>query len=177
MFLRNLFLFVIGILLTSSVELFGQNKENDTIRYSESVDKNIQSQKDTSDLLWKPCISPFIELFGKGFISINVDFRRKETYAISIGVAGIEEGVSPNIMGYYFTGKRHRIETGGGISGNFLDETFKNIMIHGVFGYRYQKKKGLFFRAGFTPMFVLPFTDEDNFAFIPWAGVSLGYSF
>jgi hypothetical protein len=177
MFLKHFFLFITGILFLFSIELFSQNKVNDTIKDYEGIDNFIDSQKDTSAFVWKPCISPFVELFGKGFLSLNVDFRRKETYAISIGAALIEEGVSPNVMGYYFAGKRHRIETGGGISGNIMDGTIINMMVHGVIGYRYQKKKGLLFRAGFTPMFVIPFTDESKYAIIPWAGLSLGYSF
>ena len=139
--------------------------------------ENDTSLQNPSDDVWKPCISPFIEIGGKGWLSLNVDFRLKETFALSIGAAGIEEGISPNIMAYYLGGKRHRLEMGGGVSGMILDGNFIGMMAHGVFGYRYQKKKGLFFRAGFTPMFFIPFTDEGNFAPIPWAGLSLGYSF
>jgi len=108
---------------------------------------------------------------------LNIDFRIKETYAIGIGAAGIEEGVSPNVMGYYFGGKRHRLEVGGGVSGIIADGSFISMVVNGVIGYRYQKKKGLLFRAGFTPMFTIPFTDEGNYAVIPWAGLSLGYNF
>jgi hypothetical protein len=108
---------------------------------------------------------------------LNVDFRIKETFAISIGAAGIEEGVSPNVMGYYLGGKRHRLEAGGGVSGIISDGNFISMMVNGVIGYRYQKKKGLFFRVGFTPRFEIPFTDEGKYAVIPWAGLSLGYCF
>lgn len=126
---------------------------------------------------WEPCISPFFELLGKGWFSLNVDYRIKETYAISIGVAAIEEGISPNVMGYYFEGKRHRLEMGGGLSINFKEGSIYNMFVHGVIGYRYQKKKGLLFRTGLTPMIVIPLTDESKYAIIPLAGISLGYSF
>jgi len=177
MFLKHFFLLITGILSLFSIELFSQNIVNTTSNQYEGIDNYIDAQKDTSAFVLEPCISPFVELFGKGFFSLNVDYRRKETYALSIGAALIEEGVSPNVMSYYFAGKRHRFETGGGISGNIMDGTIINMMVHGIIGYRYQKKKGLLFRTGFTPMFVIPFTEEGKYAFIPWVGLSLGYSF
>lgn len=137
----------------------------------------LQLQAQESENFSSPAISPFIELGGKGWMSMNVDFRLKETFAFSLGIAGIEEGWAPNIMGYYFGGKRSRLEIGGGLSTNFNAGEFYNMFIHGVIGYRYQKKKGLLFRAGFTPMFVIPLTEEVKSAVIPWAGISLGYSF
>lgn len=155
-----------GLFFILSVQLYAQARE-----------RQHGSLPVLTDSVWKPCISPFIELLGKGFFSLNVDFRIKETHAISVGVAGIEEGTSPNVMGYYFGGRRHRLEMGGGLSANFMDGSFLNLFIHGVIGYRYQKKKGLLFRAGFTPMFVIPLTDEGKYAVIPWAGIGLGYCF
>jgi len=50
-------------------------------------------------------------------------------------------------------------------------------MVHGIIGYRYQKKKGLLFRVGFTPMLEIPLTNEGSYAVIPWVGLSMGYSF
>ncbi|PKP49630.1 MAG: hypothetical protein CVT94_04320 [Bacteroidetes bacterium HGW-Bacteroidetes-11] len=155
-----------GLLLILSVQLHAQER---------STENN--SVPNSSEPVCKPCISPFFELLGKGWFSLNVDFRTKETYAISIGAAAIEEGMSPNVMGYYFSGKRHRLEMGGGLSTNFMDGSIYNLFVHGVIGYRYQKKKGLFFRTGFTPMFVIPLTDEGKYALVPLVGISLGYSF
>jgi len=155
-----------GLVLILSVQLNAQERARETV-----------STPTHSDSIRSPCISPFIELGGKGWLSLNVDFRIKETLAISAGIAGIEEGIAPNVMGYYFGGKRHRLEMGGGLSVNFENGAIFNMFVHGVIGYRYQKKKGLLFRAGFTPMFAIPFTEEGNYAVIPWAGISLGYSF
>lgn len=154
------------MVLVHSVLLFAQKRVNDTV-----------SLPNSSDSVWLPCISPFIELGGKGWLSLNVDFRIKESFAISAGIAGIEEGIAPNVMGYFFGGKRHRLETGGGLSVNFKDGAIYNLYIHGIIGYRYQKKRGLLFRAGFTPVLVIPLTDEGNYAVIPWLGLSLGYCF
>jgi hypothetical protein len=93
----------------------------------------------------KPCASPFIELPGKGIFSLNVNFRKKETYAISIGIQPFE-GFSPDVMYYHFFGARRRIEVGGGLSAGFnSDFTLAVILIYGVIGYRYQKKKSVFF--------------------------------
>ena len=172
---------IILILYVTNINLSAQNDKL-MVNVSDPNPPGIDTKNDTllqnpSDYVWESCISPFIELGGKGWLSLNVDFRIKETYAISIGVAGIEEGVSPNIMGYYFGGKRHRLEAGGGVSGIITNRIFISMMVNGVIGYRYQKKKGLFFRIGFTPMFAIPFTDEGKYAVIPWAGLSLGYSF
>lgn len=154
------------VVLFHSVLLFARERVSDTV-----------SLPNPSDSVWEPCISPFIEFGGKGWLSLNIDFRIKETYAVSAGIAGIEEGIAPNVMGYFFGGKRHRLETGGGLSVNFKDGTIYNMFVHGVIGYRYQQKKGLLFRAGFTPMFAIPLTDEGKYAVIPWAGLSLGYCF
>jgi hypothetical protein len=179
--MKKILLVSISILYFATMSAFARDDtlvEYLPIPCTQEIDTiNNTSLQNPSDHVWKPCISPFIELGGKGWFSLNVDFRIKETYAISIGAAGIEEGVSPNVMGYYLGGRRHRLEMGGGVSGMLLDGNFTGIMAHGVIGYRYQKKKGLLFRAGFTPMFFIPFTDEGNFAPIPWAGISLGYSF
>jgi hypothetical protein len=166
MFLKYALLPLMIISLFVSAQLCAQERDSDG-----------DSLQNPLSLVWEPCVSPFVELLGKGFFSFNVDFRIKETYAISIGAGLAEEGVSPNIMGYYFGGTRHRIEAGGGVSGIIVDGTFKAMMINGVIGYRYQKKKGLLFRVGFTPIFGIPFTDEGKYAVVPWAGLSLGYSF
>jgi hypothetical protein len=177
MFFKLLFSALFTILLTCSVKLSALGNKKEIRADFESFNRDIHHQSDFADSVWQPSFSPFVELLGKGFISLNLDYRRKETYAISIGIAGIEEGISPNVMAYYLPGKRHRIEIAGGISGNFSDGSVVNTIVHGVIGYRYQKKKGLLFRAGFTPMFVIPFTDNGKYAFIPWAGISFGYCF
>ena len=81
-------------------------------------------------------------------------------------------------MGYYLGGKRHRFELGGGLSSLIgSSQGFAALMLHGVVGYRYQKKKGLIFRAGFTPFISIPIAEGAKFMVVPWAGVSLGYSF
>jgi hypothetical protein len=82
-------------------------------------------------------------------------------------------------MYYHLSGKRHRFEVGGGFSAGFSTNfSLAGILIHGVIGYRYQKKKGLFFRVGVTPFYAIFFDDPDRSnKFYPFAGLSLGYSF
>jgi hypothetical protein len=167
-----------GFILFLSAQLQAQGKDNGTpatLQSKNPIEDTVKTLTPESD--WLPATSVYVELGGKGWLSLNVDFRRKETYAISIAAAVLEEGVGPNVMYYYFGGKRHRLEAGGGISGIIADGGFNSMMLHGVIGYRNQKKKGLLFRAGFTPMFEIPFTDDGKYVFIPWAGISLGYSF
>jgi hypothetical protein len=168
----------LGFILFLSAQLQSQEKDNgtpSTLQSENPIEDTVKAL--TTESEWLPATSVYVELGGKGWLSLNVDFRRKETYAISIAAAILEEGISPNVMGYYFGGKRHRLEAGGGMSGIIADGGFNSMMLHGVIGYRNQKKKGLLFRAGFTPMFLIPFTDDGKYAFIPWAGISLGYSF
>jgi len=178
MFLKYVFLLLINISLFFSVQSYAQGRENDTIKEFEDFNNETDSLQNPSDIVWEPCTSPFLELLGKGFLSLNVDFRRKESYAISIGLQPLE-GLSPNIMYYRFSGKRRRFEVGGGFSGGFTNDlSLGVVLIHGVIGYRYQKKKGLFFRAGFTPFYVIFLDDPDRSnKFYPFAGLSLGYSF
>ena len=178
MFLKVLKSSLFGFILFLSAQLQAQVKDNrtpSTLQSANPIEDTVKAL--TSESEWLPATSVYVELGGKGWLSLNVDFRRKETYAISIAAAILEEGVGPNVMYYYFGGKRHRLELGGGASGIIEDGDFNSMMVHGVIGYRNQKKKGLIFRAGFTPMFEIPFTDDGKFVFIPWAGISLGYSF
>ena len=178
MFLKILKSSIFGFILFLSAQLQAQEKDNGTpatFLSGNPIEDTIKTL--TTEHEWLPATSLYVELGGKGWLSLNVDFRRKETYAISIAAAILEEGVGPNVMGYYFGGKRHRLEVGGGVSGIIADGGFNSMMIHGVIGYRNQKRKGLLFRAGFTPMFEIPFTDDGKYVFIPWAGLSLGYSF
>lgn len=129
--------------------------------------------------------SVYVELAGKFLPSVNVDFRKNENFAICIGTgfwADSEEHeqliFTPSVSAYYFFGKKKRIEVGGG-TGPFLStyEGFASLLIYGDFGYRYQKKKGLIFRACFTPFVGIPINDKSRFMAMPWVGISLGYSF
>jgi hypothetical protein len=177
MFSKYVFLLLIIILQFISVQSHARERENDSINGFNDIDRDAVSLQNPSVPVWKPCISPFVELLGKGFLSINVDLRLKESYAISIGLQP-SEGLLPDVMFYLFGGKLHRIEMGGGVSTGFTqDFNLAVVLIHGVIGYRYQKKKNLFLRVGFTPFYVIFLDDpERSNKFYPFAGLSLGYS-
>jgi hypothetical protein len=149
-------------------------------------------EKDTE----APGIAVFAELVGKGFASVNVDFRLNDKHRFSVGATSLDyevvsddhsdgykthNWISPGVMYYFLPGKgAHRIELGAGISVSpFLNRTYDSdidshtdspISLHGVFGYRYQSKKKFFLRAGFTPFY------RPKVWFLPLPGISLGYS-
>ena len=175
-----------GLIILFSFQLQAKEDDHGTLMLNPGMHAGKDTLKSTaigSD--WFPTTSLYIELGGKFIPSINVDFRKKENYAISIGAAywhDTEEHEQslfiPSVMGYYFCGKRHRLEMGGGL-GPFIG-TYKGLssmMLFGDIGYRYQKKKGLIFRIGFTPCLGIPIAKDARFMAIPWAGISFGYSF
>jgi hypothetical protein len=178
MFFKNVFLLLVCISTFFNLQLYSQERDGDKVNYSKNNDLDADSLHKASNMVPGPSISPFIEILGKGSVSLNVDFRKKATYAISIGIQPLE-GLLPNVMYYHFCGNRRRFEIGGGISGGFSKEIKLDVvLIHGVIGYRFQKKKGLFFRAGITPFYVIFLTDKERSnKFYPFAGLSLGYSF
>jgi hypothetical protein len=188
--MKSKLIFNLAILLFSS-QLYAQRTENVSTRISNKVDYEMAQPTYSTEVIdWEPTTSYFLELLGKGFYSINVDFRKTTTRAISIGGQYTEDGDNdvfwPSLMYYHFSGKRFRFETGGGLSTVFTQtDGLAGMGIHGVIGYRYQKKKGLIFRTGFTPFIGIPFTDTGRFPFsekhgllfLPLIGISLGYSF
>jgi hypothetical protein len=134
----------------------------------------IQAPQDT--VYQAPGIAFFLELGGKLWYSLNVDYRRNKSEAMSLGIQWIGNGFFPYLMYYRFRGETYRSEIGGGFSGVVTDDGLMAVAIHGVLGYRYQKKNGLLFRIGFTPFIGIPLTREGRFMIVPWAGISVGYS-
>lgn len=147
----------------------------------------IYSQNDS--LPKKPGIALYPEFIGKGFFSFNIDFPINFKHRVSCGLTwldydfmdyenyhvGTNGAPTAGLMYYYLIGKKSSfLELGGGFSlYHRLDLDYKNdspLSLHGVIGYRYQKKNGLLFRAGFTP-----FQRVKNW-FLPLFGISLGYS-
>jgi hypothetical protein len=145
------------------------------------------SQKDT--LFEKLGIAVYPELFGKGIYSFNVDFPITFNNRLSFGLTGLDYDIEDyenfqvgpggaltgGLMYYYLYGKRKSFfELGMGFSlFHRLGLDYHNdspLSLHGVIGYRYQKKDGLLFRVGFTP-----FKRVNNW-FLPLVGISLGYS-
>ncbi|MEN8193883.1 MAG: hypothetical protein ABFS12_13760 [Bacteroidota bacterium] len=148
-----------------------------------------ESTQDSIKLVYKePGTAFFVELIGKPFSGINVDFRINKSSRFSLGIAYYysykkedeeqeEIEVSsfiPNIVYYYLRGEKNkRFEIGAGLGVTPVwhkDYNFDSpIFFHSVIGYRYQKKDGLLFRIGLT----FNKYDDLNLFFL---GISLGYS-
>jgi hypothetical protein len=183
---KNLKISLAGLVFFFCMQL--QAKENDHMALAAGIVE--QTTEDTLKISavefgWIPATSLYLELGGKFIPSLNVDFRKKENRAIGLGISywwDTEEHEQslflPSINGYYLTGKRHRLELGGG-AGPFIG-TYKglvSVMLFGNVGYRVQKKKGLLFRIGFTPFMSIPVAEDVDWMVLPWAGISLGYCF
>jgi hypothetical protein len=175
-----------GFIIFFSVQLQAKESNNGTITSTfgkQSGKDTLKTSATESD--WVPTTSLYIELGGKLFPSVNADFRKRENFAISIGASYWHDSEEhrqslfiPSVMGYYLCGKRHRLELGGGL-GPFIGtySGLSSMMLFGDVGYRYQKKKGLIFRIGFTPWLGIPVAESARFMAFPWAGISFGYSF
>ncbi len=80
-------------------------------------------------------------------------------------------------MAYSFSGEKRSFELGGGLGAAIgASEGLLAMTLNGVIGYRYQRKKDVIFRAGFTPFISIPFGKDAKFLIVPLFGISLGYS-
>lgn len=147
----------------------------------EAQSEKLQTPKDQTgktEYYLESNTSLYLELLGKGFYSINVDYRKDTSTAMSVGLQWVEDAFLPSFMYYYLYGETFRTEVGGGVSGVFTTKDgLAGIGIHGDYGYRYQKKNGLLFRINFTPFIGIPLKSSGRFMIVPWGGVSVGYSF
>ena len=147
------FFFAIFIILLLTVQLFSQEK----------------------DVSSEPGTAFFLEMGGKLFGSLNVDFGINVSNRLGLGVSPIEPDIVPSVMYYHLSGNNNRFEVGGGLGFVIIldkeieRKEFKGVVAFGVIGYRYQKKNGFLFRVGFTPLI---YSD----VILPLVGISLGYS-
>jgi len=151
-----------------------------------SDSEEIHAHQDTT--YQEPGTAFFVEILGKPFSGINVDFPINKSSRFSLGINGYyyyeEESEEqdeivilsfiPNIVYYYLRGKKNnRFEIGAGLGVMPVwneDYNFDSpILIHGVIGYRYQIKDGLLFRIGLT------FNKYQDLGLF-FLGLSLGYS-
>ncbi|MCK4654677.1 MAG: hypothetical protein KAU01_09540 [Candidatus Cloacimonetes bacterium] len=136
------------------------------------LSSHLYSQENESENV--PGTAFYLELGGKPFFSVNVDFRMNKSNRVSFGIQPVY-GIIPNLMYYHLEGEKYsKFELGGGVSyipvkSEDLEGDWP-VLIHGVLGYRYQKKNGLLFRIGFTPVVVV------SEVFLPMVGISFGYS-
>jgi hypothetical protein len=62
-------------------------------------------------------------------------------------------------------------------TGNSEIYKYYNTLITGLLGLRVQTEKGFLFRVGFTPIYNKHVKFNPRFTFLPWGGLSIGYSF
>jgi hypothetical protein len=152
---------------------------------------SVRAQVEVGDA---PGTALYGELIGKGIGSVNVDFAINDHHRWSLGITSLDYEVlnkekedqydtynwpSPGVMYYYLPGSgAHRWEFGAGLSiSPVLNRTYDSdihtdspLSLHGVIGYRYQKKEAFFFRAGLTPFY------RPKVWLLPLIGLSFGYS-
>ena len=150
-----------------------------SIRYRIDHFEEIQAREQPiiiiTDVYRKPGTSFYLELGGKLLVSYNVDFRIKKSTSICFS---LHHAFLPSFMYYHLRGENYNFEVGGGFT--YIPVKLRGkaapsspVLFHGVVGYRYQKKNGLLFRIGFTPV-VHKF--RGRWGTMPWAGISIGYS-
>ncbi len=145
-------------------------------------------------------LSIFFELFGNGGIySINADYRIREDCSVRLGIvtwntSGFFGGSNhltafPLLVNYLYGSGNNWLELGGGLLYGHYKELsdFGDVLndydfttLTGSLSYRYQRPQGgQFFKVGLTPMYPLGRKDRKYPAdgFLPWIGVSWGYSF
>lgn len=130
------------------------------------------------------------ELFGSGFfLSLNYerelyrDEKVKFNFRIGTGTAILVNAVPLAGVNLLFGKNNNNFELGfNGIRTyaiSIMGGDGNYVLANPVLGYRYVSDKGLIFRASFTPFFQL--YDPDDWVtdelFVPFAGISLGYSF
>jgi len=129
-----------------------------------------------------------VELGGNGFIySLNYSRLVCRRWIIRMGFVTLFDATDHSEYGFPFeiysrsiSGK-HRFEIGAGLTSALITEKgYKkdfNMFAFLRFGYGYLKPGGRFYyRFGFTP--IIDFTSElNNKPFIPFGGISAGYTF
>lgn len=135
--------------------------------------------------------SVYFEVLGNGGLySINYDRLFTENLGGRIGVMyfnadwfaffnDVDIFLIPITLNYCIGTGKHKLELGAGgviglVNAGFFGSnptSGSGVVWTGTIGYRYQKNNGGFmWRIGFTPLF----NSKD---FLPWGGISMGYSF
>ncbi len=123
-----------------------------------------------------PAVSAFLEFGGRIYYTVNADYRWNERYSASFGIC-VVDGVFANVLLSRYFGKKHRIETALGCEWLIFKDGIPGMFAQGLIGYRYQKKKGLIFRAGVYGLLGIPYRPDGRVLFAPLPGLSIGYCF
>jgi hypothetical protein len=109
-----------------------------------------------------------IQTFAMDFYEKVPNHKLKYIQADSLNLPGI--ALYPELLGkgFYSFNVDFSITFNHRLGADYIEDS--PLSLHGVAGYRYQKKDGMIFRIGFTP-----FKRVNNW-FLPLIGISLGYS-
>jgi len=167
----SMFVYFISINSFLSGHLFAQEVEK--INKEEIADSFVYSNPKTSF---------YLELLGKHFYSYNIDYRFNKSNALSVGFSSItfdgdDRTLFPSLMYFNFGGKKYQRELGIGITATFSDKHGHiHTLINGVIGRRHQKKYGIIFRYGFTPLIRIGVGKYSGATILPSVGLSIGFS-
>ena len=131
----------------------------------------------------------YFEIFGSAGYVYNISYDRiiiqqnRQNITIGLGVQYYKgdmsedklQTISPQIN-YLLGFNRHFFELGAGYYWDFYDSDMNSLIMR--IGYRYQKKNGLFFKIGITPILTKSFPIfGEGYKILPWGGIGLGYAF
>lgn len=131
-----------------------------------------------------------LELGGQGLVwSLNFERQSQSGWLARGGVGWVpNEFVLPISAGKLFGDGPHYFEAGLGVTARFMNGQFRahsndelltyktDLFLTGFLGYRYQsEEKRWFYRAGAVPIWNFYASYSEEFAFVPWLGLSAGY--
>ncbi|MDF1673824.1 MAG: hypothetical protein P1U41_09970 [Vicingaceae bacterium] len=137
--------------------------------------------------------SVYLEVGGSGlWYSINYDrilFKREhKALSVRAGISYLGDFSDTNAItipisaSFLYGRNKNFLEVGGGPTTlHSFAESITGVGAIGIIGFRHQhtNNKGLMYRIVFNPFLVEYSTDKGywNWVAIPWAGISLGYTF
>lgn len=135
----------------------------------------LAQENEKPDTVEEPGLTIATEVGGRNFlVGLDLEWRLMDHHRLDIG-AGIWAAGGGYMMYHYLIGKRYsKLELGTGITIRFYNPMEESpIILNAWIGYRYHKKNGLMFKAGFTPSYDI----GAGFGSLLPLGVGVGYSF
>ena len=128
------------------------------------------------------------EAGGQGlYYSLSYERQKENGLLARIGTAWYPGQILlPLSIGKVFGSDPHHFEAGFGVTPRYfkrrpgtvgLDyDTRIDLFLTGFLGYRYQAEgKRLLFRAGVIPVWHFYSSRDEDYGFVPWPGISVGY--
>ena len=119
----------------------------------------------------KPNFSIYLDFFSRGLFTICGEFRMAKPLCLSIGTG---TGVQYSLTAHFLPGRKaSTFELGLGVS-RIKFWKHEEIAMTGFIGYRLERKRDFFFRAGLTPYLFF----ESRYVWFECSiGMSAGFSF